>query len=121
MVDGTTAGVAATAAVQEGAKVFLVAPEPYVVEDQCATLRFGDAAATPARIKVIPRETERLEARTESLREIVVGRALYRCGDHQGLGAAILREYRKDLCGLFARHADRLLRSASSASTSGAT
>jgi len=70
---------------------------------------------------VIPGGTECLEARTESLREIVLGRALYRCGDHQGLGASILREYRKDVRGLFARHADRLLRNASAALTSGAT
>lgn len=39
------------------------------------------------------------------LREIVLARALYRCGDHQGLGETILREYQQDLRGLFARHA----------------
>ncbi len=43
------------------------------------------------------------------LREIALARALYRCGDHEGLGAAILREYERDLNGLFARHAAAVL------------
>ncbi|HAK96936.1 MAG TPA: hypothetical protein DCM87_18590 [Planctomycetes bacterium] len=46
----------------------------------------------------------------ERLRELVLARALYRCGDRQGLGAAILWDYREDLCGHFARHADAILR-----------
>jgi hypothetical protein len=43
------------------------------------------------------------------LREIVIARALYRCGDHGGLGEAILREYQRDLRGLFARHVTAVL------------
>lgn len=43
--------------------------------------------------------------RTGSLREITLARALYRCGDHEGLGRQILEEYQHDLRGLFARHA----------------
>lgn len=43
------------------------------------------------------------------LREIVLARALYRCGDHEGLGEAILRHYQGDLRGLFARHATDVL------------
>ena len=43
------------------------------------------------------------------LREITLARALYRCGDHNGLGAAILKEYQSDLRGLFARHATAVL------------
>ncbi len=43
------------------------------------------------------------------LREIVLARALYHCGDHQGLGQRILREYRHDIRGLFARHAQAVL------------
>ena len=43
------------------------------------------------------------------LREIVLARALYRCGDHQGLGEKILREYQGDVRGLFARHANAVL------------
>jgi flavin-dependent dehydrogenase len=43
------------------------------------------------------------------MREITLARALYRCGDHDGLGAAILREYQDDFRGLFARHARAVL------------
>jgi len=47
--------------------------------------------------------------RLEPLREIVLARALYRCGDWNGLGGEILKEYRKDIRGLFARHASSVL------------
>jgi len=43
------------------------------------------------------------------LREITLARALYRCGDYEGLGRRILEEYRRDLRGLFARHASACL------------
>jgi hypothetical protein len=47
--------------------------------------------------------------RTGPLREIVLARALFRCGDHDGIGEAILREYCRDIRGLFARHAHAVL------------
>ena len=47
--------------------------------------------------------------RTGPLREIVLARALYRCGDHEGLGERILRDYQSDWRGLFARHAADVL------------
>ncbi len=47
--------------------------------------------------------------RTGPLREIVLARALYRCGDNDGLGERILREYTRDIRGLFARHAHAVL------------
>ena len=47
--------------------------------------------------------------RTGPLREITLARALYHCGDHQGLGKRILTEYRSDIRGLFARHARAVL------------
>lgn len=50
--------------------------------------------------------------RLESLREIMLARALYRCGDWQGLGEDILKEYRQDIRGLFARHAGGVLSAA---------
>lgn len=53
----------------------------------------------------VSRGTKKLEARTESLREIILARALFRCGDHQGLGRAILQQYQDDFRGLFSRHA----------------
>ncbi len=48
--------------------------------------------------------------REGALREIVLARALYRCGDADRLGESILREYQDDLRGLFARHASLVLR-----------
>ena len=54
--------------------------------------------------------------RTGPLREIVLARALYRCGDHQGLGERILREYTSDIRGLFARHACAVLDAGSDSS-----
>jgi len=47
--------------------------------------------------------------RNQALSELVLARALYRCGDHQGLGERILREYARDLHGLFSRHAQAVL------------
>jgi len=47
--------------------------------------------------------------RTGSLREIMLARALYHCGDHEGLGEQILRQYCRDVRGLFARHASAVL------------
>jgi len=47
--------------------------------------------------------------REGALREIVLARALFRCGDCDRLGETILREYQRDLRGLFARHATAIL------------
>ena len=49
------------------------------------------------------------EQRTEPLREIILARALFRCGDYQGLGRQILEAYQTDLRGLFAKHAHAVL------------
>jgi HEAT repeat protein len=40
-----------------------------------------------------------------SLRELLVARALFRCGDHHGIGRKVLMEYTQDLRGPFASHA----------------
>ncbi len=48
--------------------------------------------------------------REGALREIVLARALYRCGDWDGVAARILEAYCRDLRGLFARHARLVLR-----------
>ncbi len=47
--------------------------------------------------------------RTAPLREIVLARALYRCGDFQGVGETTLRAYQHDLRGVLARHATAVL------------
>jgi flavin-dependent dehydrogenase len=47
--------------------------------------------------------------RERSLRELMLARALYRCGDDQGLGRKILEQYAQDLRGHYARHALAIL------------
>jgi len=47
--------------------------------------------------------------RDRSLRELILARALYRCGDHDGMGKRILEQYAADLRGHFARHAHAIL------------
>jgi hypothetical protein len=47
--------------------------------------------------------------REGALREVVLARALLRCGDDDGLGRAILERYRHDLRGHLARHAALVL------------
>jgi len=48
-------------------------------------------------------------SREVSLRELMLARALYRCGDYEGLGEKILRQYANDLRGHYARHARAVL------------
>ena len=50
------------------------------------------------------------QSRDQSLRELILARALYRCGDHERVGETILREYAQDLRGHHARHAKAVLR-----------
>jgi len=47
--------------------------------------------------------------RDHSLRELLLARALYRCGDKDGIGEGILKQYATDLRGHFARHAKAVL------------
>jgi hypothetical protein len=47
--------------------------------------------------------------RIESLREIMFARALYRCGDFEGVGENTLRACAQDLRGHLARHAPAVL------------
>jgi hypothetical protein len=57
-------------------------------------------------------DTSDARVRALSLRESGWGRALLRCGDHEGLGRKILMEYTQDLRGHFAPHALAMLESA---------
>ncbi|MGI6082066.1 MAG: FAD-dependent oxidoreductase, partial [Limnochordia bacterium] len=52
------------------------------------------------------------EARNRSLKELILGRGLYLCGDHEGLGRRILETYANDLRGHYARHAQAILEDA---------
>ena len=47
--------------------------------------------------------------RNKSLRELILARALYSCGDYKGLGEKILKEYAGDLRAHYARHASAVL------------
>jgi len=47
--------------------------------------------------------------RNNSLKELTLARALYRCGDYEGLGETILRRYANDLRAHYARHAQGVL------------
>ncbi|MHC4216392.1 MAG: FAD-dependent oxidoreductase, partial [Planctomycetota bacterium] len=48
--------------------------------------------------------------RNQSLRELILARALYRCGDYKEIGKTILTEYASDLRGHYARHARDILK-----------
>ena len=93
--------------------------------------RIGDASAVDALAEVLSREGIRGRAiadveagikrsgehrswttttpRAQGLRELFLARALYRCGDKDGLGRRVLEEYTRDLRGHFARHARAVL------------
>jgi len=47
--------------------------------------------------------------RERELSELVLARALFRCGDHEGLGRQILQTYANGLQGHYARHATAVL------------
>jgi hypothetical protein len=49
------------------------------------------------------------KTRNDSLRELILARALYRCGDYEGLGEKILKDYTRDLRAHYARHAGAVL------------
>lgn len=59
----------------------------------------------------IPASRTDTRTRNEALRELYVARALFRCGDHDGVAARTLAAYQRDLRGHFARHAAAVLRS----------
>jgi hypothetical protein len=63
-----------------------------------------------ARQRSVPDGTNNaVQTRRESLRELMLARALFRCGDYQGAGEKILRQYVEDLRGHLSRHAQAVL------------
>jgi len=56
-------------------------------------------------IRDIPPSPTDNTTRERSLRELMLARALFRCGDYEGLGRRILGQYAQDLRGHYARHA----------------
>ena len=53
------------------------------------------------------------EPRSNAIRELLIARALLRCGDKGGLGRQVLEEYRRDYRGHLARHAAAVLKAPS--------
>ncbi len=84
------------------------APVLYQVLQQPGIMGHATPNIAEARRQVLPGGVEDKQ-RNAALREIVLARALYRCGDQDGLGEKILREYASDLRGHFARHAQAVL------------
>ncbi len=73
--------------------------EDMVKQDQAALKKLGVDAGTKFSF----------ETREFSMRELALARALYRCGDHEGVGQKILEEYSTDLRGILAAHAHAVL------------
>jgi hypothetical protein len=56
-----------------------------------------------------PQSPTDTSTRNAALTELVLARALYRCGDYNDIGKKILAEYARDLHGHYARHASAVL------------
>ncbi|MGF1586681.1 MAG: hypothetical protein ACFCUM_15250, partial [Bacteroidales bacterium] len=56
-------------------------------------------------VRATVQNTNDVTLRNNVLRELHLARALYRCGDHYGLGKQILKNYSNDLHGHYFRHA----------------
>lgn len=65
------------------------------------TVEEAKRLAGPSPVETVPRNS--------SLRELILARALYRCGDSDGVGKRILETYARDLRGHYARHAQAVL------------
>jgi hypothetical protein len=73
----------------------------------------GHAVKTiDAALEANPRSGTDTTTRNQALSELYLARALYRCGDYEGLGEKTLREYSRDLHGHYARHAKAVLQMA---------
>lgn len=76
----------------------------------------GHAVTTiTAALESTPRGSSDTSTRNKELSELYLARALYRCGDHSGLGEKTLKEYAADLHGHYARHAQAVLKAAKAA------
>lgn len=71
----------------------------------------GHAVTTiEAALQDNPRSATDTTIRNQALSELYLARALYRCGDYEGVGEKTLREYARDLHGHYARHAKAVLK-----------
>jgi hypothetical protein len=60
-------------------------------------------------VTAIDQRESSARTRLTATRELLIARALYRCGDWEGRGERTLRHYAQDLRGHFARHAQAVL------------
>lgn len=79
------------------------------IADPNAARPLADLLQKPGMMGHAKTSLDKPSSRIEPLREIVLARALYRCGDHHGLGKEILAKYTRDIRGHFARHATAVL------------
>ena len=61
-------------------------------------------------LKRSPKSMVDNSTRNNSLRELILARALYRCGDYEGLGEKTLKAYANDYRGHYATHAKAILK-----------
>ncbi len=59
--------------------------------------------------KLAPADKNDVSTRNNSLRELILGRALFKCGDINDVGTQILNEYSRDLRSNYYRHANGVL------------
>ena len=69
----------------------------------------GSVEEARRRDQEAPGGTNEVKTRRDSIRELFLARALYRCGDYGDVGKQILTTYTKDLRGHLARHAKAVL------------
>jgi hypothetical protein len=74
-----------------------------------AVTDYEEAVFASKAVKKIESHYGETEIRNRTLKELFLARALYRCGDQNGLGKQILSEYANDLRGHYARHARGVL------------
>ena len=85
------------------------AAEPLFKLLQMAGMRGHSMPDIQTAKKLTPPDKNDVSTRNNSLRELILGRALYKCGDLNGVGNQILNEYSKDLRGHYYRHANGVL------------
>ena len=74
-----------------------------------AVINYEEAVFTTKSVREIESHYGITEIRNRTLKELFLARGLYQCGDPNGLGEQILREYANDLRGHYARHARGIL------------
>jgi hypothetical protein len=85
------------------------AAEPLFKLLQMAGMRGHSMPDIQTAKKLTPPDKNDVSTRNNSLRELILGRALYKCGDLNGLGNQILNDYSRDLRGHYYRHANGVL------------